>query len=69
MEPIREWKGSIRFKDMFKRLIEKLFKPHDPMEDVDYNIWIYPSHKSCVKHNMSQVKPEQMPPLMVRKAP
>jgi len=53
---------------MIKRLLEKWFKPHDPMEDVDHNIWVYPSHKSCVKHNMSQVKPEQMPPLMVRKA-
>ncbi|MFZ9023592.1 MAG: hypothetical protein ACO21J_04150 [Anaerohalosphaeraceae bacterium] len=53
---------------MIKRLIEKWFKPHDPMKDVDHNIWVYPSHRSCVKHNMGQVKPEQMPPLMVRKA-
>jgi len=54
---------------MIKRLLKKWFRPHDPMKDIDHNIWVYPSHRSCVKHNMSQVKPEQMPPLMVRKAP
>jgi hypothetical protein len=60
--------NGLKMKKMIKRYLEKWFKPHDPMKDVDHNIWVYPSHKSCVKHNMGQVKPEQMPPLMVRKA-
>ena len=53
---------------MIKKLLKKWFKPADPIMDVDHDIWLYPSQNSCVKHNMSQVKPEQMPPLMVRKA-
>ncbi len=28
----------------------------------------YPSSKSCVQHDMSNVRPHQLPPLMVRKA-
>jgi hypothetical protein len=34
----------------------------------DYNIKWYPSSSSCVRRNMSDVSPQQMPPLMVRKA-
>ena len=34
----------------------------------DYNIKWYPSSGSCVRRNMSDVSPQQMPPLMVRKA-
>jgi len=34
----------------------------------DYKVKWYPSNRSCVKHNMSNVSPQQMPPLMVRKA-
>jgi hypothetical protein len=52
---------------MLKKMLAKWFKPHDPRKELDYNIWVYPSDKSCVKHNMSQVPPEQMPPLMVRR--
>jgi hypothetical protein len=34
----------------------------------DHQIKWYPSSKSCVRHDMSHVRPQQMPPLMVRKA-
>lgn len=30
---------------------------------------LYPNARSCVRPNMSSVPPQQMPPLMVRKAP
>jgi hypothetical protein len=53
---------------MIKKLLKRLFDPDIPWADTDPSIRIYPSQKSCVKHNMSQVRPEQMPPLMVRKA-
>lgn len=52
---------------MIKKWLKKWFQPQHPIEDVEHKIWMYPSHKSCVKHNMSQVKPEHLPPLMVRK--
>lgn len=48
--------------------IKKYFTPDQPWKHVKHEIRIYPSQRSCVKSNMSQVKPEQMPPLMVRKA-
>ena len=50
------------------RFIKKLLNPPAPWKDVRHDIRIYPSQQSCVKPNMSQVKPEDMPPLMVRKA-
>jgi hypothetical protein len=53
---------------MIKKILKKWFGLYHPAEDIDHKMWVYPSHKSCVKHNMSQVKPEKMPPLMVRKA-
>lgn len=53
---------------MILRLIKKYFTPQKPWTDVEHDIRIYPSQRSCIKPNMSQVKPEQMPPLMVRKA-
>jgi len=34
----------------------------------DVEISLYPSNRSCVKQDMSNVRPHQMPPLMVRKA-
>jgi len=34
----------------------------------EYSIDVYPSSRSCVKQNMNHVRPQQMPPLMVRKA-
>ena len=34
----------------------------------EYTIDVYPSSRSCIKQNMSHVRPQQMPPLMVRKA-
>lgn len=30
---------------------------------------VYPSERSCVKPDMRHVRPQQLPPLMVRKAP
>ena len=50
------------------RFIKKLLNPTEPWKEVNHDIRVYPSQRSCVKHNMSQVKPEHMPPLMVRKA-
>ncbi|MBE0537021.1 MAG: hypothetical protein IH624_15260 [Phycisphaerae bacterium] len=34
----------------------------------EYTIDVYPSSRSCIKSNMNNVRPQQMPPLMVRKA-
>jgi len=34
----------------------------------EYAIDVYPSSRSCIKPNMNHVRPQQMPPLMVRKA-
>ncbi|HPD47114.1 MAG TPA: hypothetical protein P5279_10800 [Anaerohalosphaeraceae bacterium] len=34
----------------------------------EYAIDVYPSNRSCIKSNMNHVRPQQMPPLMVRKA-
>jgi hypothetical protein len=53
---------------MIARFIKNLLKPAEPWQDVQRDIRVYPCPRSCVKPNMSQVKPEQMPPLMVRKA-
>ncbi len=50
------------------QLLEKWFVPEYPSKDMDHSIRVYPSPRSCIKNNMSQVRPEQMPPLMVRKA-
>lgn len=54
--------------NLVKKRLKRLFEPEFPLIDEAPDIRIYPSQKSCVKHNMSQVRPEQMPPLMVRKA-
>lgn len=50
-----------------KQIINKLMNPAKPWMDVDHSVRVYPSLRSCIKANMSHVKPEQMPPLMVRK--
>ncbi len=50
------------------RFLKKYLTPTEPWKDVRHDIHIYPSQRSCVKPNMTQVKPEHMPPLMVRKA-
>ncbi len=34
----------------------------------DFDIKLYPSNRSCVKKDMRHVRPQEMPPLMVRKA-
>lgn len=53
---------------MLFRWLKKWLNPLEPWRDVRRDIRVYPCQRSCVKSNMSQVKPEQMPPLMVRKA-
>ena len=53
---------------MIFRFLKKLLNPTQPWKDVRHDIRVYPCQRSCVKSNMSQVSPEQMPPLMVRKA-
>jgi len=32
------------------------------------DVKLYPSNRSCVKKDMNNVHPQQLPPLMVRKA-
>ncbi|MCD6393624.1 MAG: hypothetical protein J7M40_08955 [Planctomycetes bacterium] len=34
----------------------------------EYSIDVYPSSRSCIRRDMSHVRPQQLPPLMVRKA-
>lgn len=53
---------------MIVGLLKKLWNPAEPWQDVRRDIRVYPCPRSCVKSNMSRVKPEHMPPLMVRKA-
>lgn len=38
------------------------------LEEMKTEIRVYPSQRSCIRMNMNHVKPEQLPPLMVRKA-
>lgn|GEM_PF-328753 len=52
---------------MFKRP-KKQKKLPPLMEELIPEIRVYPSQQSCVRLNMNHVKPEQLPPLMVRKA-
>jgi hypothetical protein len=43
--------------------------PQPPlMDELMPDIRVYPSQRSCIRLNMNHVKPEQLPPLMVRKA-
>jgi hypothetical protein len=51
---------------MLKLFKKEGFTWHWQVKDVD--IKLYPSNRSCVKQDMSNVRPQQMPPLMVRKA-
>ena len=38
------------------------------LDELIPDIRVYPSQRSCVRLNMNHVKPEHLPPLMVRKA-
>ena len=38
------------------------------LEEMIPEIRVYPSQRSCIRLNMNHVKPEQLPPLIVRKA-
>jgi len=53
--------------NMFKRQ-KKQQKLPPLVEELIPEIRVYPSQHSCVRLNMNHVKPEQLPPLMVRKA-
>ncbi|HOK66048.1 MAG TPA: hypothetical protein PK054_01555 [Anaerohalosphaeraceae bacterium] len=48
--------------------MKRLEKKPVPWLMLNYEIKVYPNLRSCVKPDMNRVKPEQMPPLMVRKA-
>jgi len=48
--------------------LKKLFKYEHEWKLADYEVAVYPNSKSCIKQDMSRVAPQQMPPLMVRKA-
>jgi len=53
---------------MLGRFLKKMLHPAEPWEDIHRDIRFYPCQRSCIKSNMNQARPEQMPPLMVRKA-
>ena len=48
--------------------LKKLLKYEHQWKLTNHNVAVYPNNKSCVKQDMSRVAPQQMPPLMVRKA-
>ena len=48
--------------------LKKLFKYEHEWNLTDHEVAVYPNSKSCIKQDMSRVAPQQMPPLMVRKA-
>jgi hypothetical protein len=50
------------------RMMKRVPNKKPPWPILNYTIRVYPSSLGCVKPNMNRVKPEQMPPLMVRKA-
>jgi len=52
---------------MFKRHKKQQTLP-PLLEEMKAEIRVYPSQRSCIRLNMNHVKPEQLPPLMVRKA-
>lgn len=52
---------------MFKRQKKQQTLP-PLVEELIPDIRIYPSQRSCIRLNMNHVKPEQLPPLMVRRA-
>ncbi|MHC4259838.1 MAG: hypothetical protein ACYSTF_05435 [Planctomycetota bacterium] len=49
-------------------MFAKLRKNRLPLNIELFNIRWYPSSRSCVKPGSRRIKPERMPPLMVRKA-
>ena len=53
---------------MIIRIVKNLLQPAEPWRHIRPDLRIYPCRHSCIKSNMSRVNPEQMPPLMVRKA-
>jgi hypothetical protein len=59
--------GRKRVLNMFEWL-KKNKKNEHSWKIRDFRIKWFPSSRSCVKQDMSHVRPQQMPPLMVRKA-
>ncbi len=53
---------------MFRRSKKNTMPPLALLEELKPDIRVYPSQRSCVRANMNHVRPEQLPPLMVRKA-
>lgn len=53
---------------MIRKILKKILTVEQPWNDIQHTIRVFPSGRSCVKNNMQHVRPEQMPPLMVRKA-
>ena len=53
---------------MIGKHLKKLVQPVEPWDNIRRDIRFYPCRQSCIKNNMNRVRPELMPPLMVRKA-
>jgi hypothetical protein len=71
IKPPHRYVDAIRMEhstNMMRKLLDRFFDVEQPWQDVQHTIRVFPSPRSCVKSNMQHVKPEQMPPLMVRKA-
>ncbi|MHC4396816.1 MAG: hypothetical protein ACYS1A_14295 [Planctomycetota bacterium] len=49
-------------------MFEKLKKSGLPLKTKVFNVRWYPSVWSCVNRGQQKIRPQQMPPLMVRKA-
>lgn len=49
-------------------MLKRINSKNAPWLILNCEIKVYPNIRSCIKPDMKQVKPEQMPPLMVRKA-
>ena len=60
---MRFWAQKVSGMKIVKWIKTRLNQPTDRGDAV---VW-YPSHKGCVRKDMRQVRPSQLPPLMVRK--
>jgi hypothetical protein len=66
-QPINELLDGLNFTSelaMFNWLKKICFRRRPEKDDLR----LYPNARSCVRSDMSSVTPQQMPPLMVRKA-
>jgi hypothetical protein len=70
IKSVRFWadmKASFKGSFMLGRL-KKILKYRHQWKLKERDVAVYPNNKSCIKQDMSRVAPQQMPPLMVRKA-